>query len=793
MPKMKNENKTKKQLINKPVEQRQEIAYPKTPGTVRGDAEDRKDRLLKAISIVNDGIAMTDEMDRFVYVNASHARIYGYAQDELIGKTWRDLISAELIPLVDKDLAKTLHNIDVGIWSGESPALRKDGTMIHTGITATSQWDEKGNYLGHICIVRDISERKQSEEVLQESENRYRTLAEAANDIIFIIDSDDRVRYLNRSGAQFLGREPEDVVGKPRAGFFPPDISARMKSGLQTVFETGEPLYAEDETPSSQGIIYLGTNLVPLRDETGKVYAVLGISRDVTVRKRFEEELKNAYEFLENVMQSTTNAICVIDLEGQIILVNQRCLQMTGCTGDELVGKPFSAFFPQELLSHTQELFKSIVTDGKIVSEQELEITRKDGKRIILSVSGVPLYRQGKITSLVGTAEDITERKRLEEQLRHAQKMEALGTLTGGISHEFNNILQAIIGYGEILENALDKDNPLRTHADAILSSAQRAADLIKGLLAYSRKQVIQQKLFSLNEIMKRVEGLLSRFIGEDIDLRIMLTDDDLLVNVDSNQIEQALMNLVTNAKDAMPDGGTLTIRTDSVVIDDEFINTHGYGDKGIYALISVRDTGIGMDERTRDNIFEPFFTTKGVGKGTGLGLSTVYGIVKGHNGYIDVSSVPGGGTTFNIYIPAIRANIEEEESRAEPPVRGGTETILVAEDDAEVRNLISTLLKKSGYEVIETVDGEDAIEKLRENEGRIQLLICDVVMPKKDGKEVYYEMMNINAGIKALFISGYTDDIIREKGILAEGLAFVSKPILPRELLRSIRDVLDK
>jgi CheY-like chemotaxis protein len=369
--------------------------------------------------------------------------------------------------------------------------------------------------------------------------------------------------------------------------------------------------------------------------------------------------------------------------------------------------------------------------------------------------------------------------------------MEALGTLTGGISHEFNNILQSIIGYGDILRDAL-KDDALRTYADVILSSAQKAAGLTQGLLAYSSKQIIDRKLISLNEIMKKVEGLLSRFIGEDINLRVIPADNDLIVNADSNQIEQVLMNLAINAKDAMPQGGVLTIRLEHAVMEEEFIRTHGYGEAGMYALISAKDTGIGMDEKTRSRIFEPFFTTKEIGKGTGLGLSMVYGIVKAHNGYIDVRSAPGEGTTFNVYIPAIKVDIERAQSFTEPPPKGGAETVLVAEDDTEVRKLIGALLEKAGYKVIQAVDGEDAVEKMRENKDRIQLLLCDVVMPKKNGREAFDEILKMKPHIRALFISGYTDDIIHEKGILAEGLHFISKPILPKELLGRVRDILD-
>ncbi len=392
------------------------------------------------------------------------------------------------------------------------------------------------------------------------------------------------------------------------------------------------------------------------------------------------------------------------------------------------------------------------------------------------------------------------ERKRSEEllhekehQLRHAQKIEAVGQLAGGIAHDFNNVLTAIIGYASILSLKMSKDDPLRINVDAILAATERATSLTRGLLTFSRKQIINPVPVNLNDIIRRVESMLSRVIGEDVVLKTVLADENMLVMADCVQIEQVLINLVNNSRDAMPDGGELIINTHPVMIGSDFIKTHGFGKDGMYALISVVDTGIGMDEKTKEKIFEPFFTTKEVGKGTGLGLSIIYGIIAQHNGYIDVYSKPGEGAIFNIYLPVVKQRMldkKEKETYSEPS--GGTESLLIAEDDAEVRILLKVVLGEHGYSVIEAVDGNDAVAKFMENRDRIKLLILDVVMPEKNGKDVYEEIQQISPEIKVLFVSGYAQDIIRKRGLVEEGWNYLAKPILPHELLVKVREVLD-
>jgi signal transduction histidine kinase len=395
--------------------------------------------------------------------------------------------------------------------------------------------------------------------------------------------------------------------------------------------------------------------------------------------------------------------------------------------------------------------------------------------------------------SIIQSKKAEEDKNRLESQIRHMQKIETIGQLTGGIAHDFNNLLTAIILSGNILKRKVENTPELMLFVQQILSTSERAANLTKSLLTFSRKQVIDKKAVSLNSIVQNTEKLLGRIIGEDIELRINLSERDVVLMADSGQIEQVLLNLATNARDAMPNGGALTIDINSVDIDESFTRTHAFIKTGLHAILTVSDSGTGMDNATMERIFEPFFTTKGAGKGTGLGLSIVYGIIKAHDGYINVYSEAGKGTTFKIYLPIVQSEIEVAKEQELIPPKGGTETILLVEDEVKVRNLTKNLLEGYGYKIIEAVDGEDALTIFNANKDKIQLLITDVVMPKRNGKDVYNEIRKIRPDMKALFVSGYNEEVIHKKGILEEGLNFISKPFAPTEFLRKVREVLDK
>ncbi len=520
-----------------------------------------------------------------------------------------------------------------------------------------------------------------------------------------------------------------------------------------------------------------------------------------TVRKRIAEHkqavdaLRESEKFFFGTLNDLLTFIGVLEPNGKIVFANNTPLEAAGIKLEDVVGKMFYDTYWWAYSEEARQMIKKDIercASGKTFV-REIQAQMAAGSLIWVEFSMHPIYdEEGKIKYLVPEGRDITGRKQIETQLRHAQKMEAVGQLAGGIAHDFNNILTAIISYGNILLMKMDKDDDiLKSYVDAILTSSERAAALTHGLLSFSRKQIINPLPVDLNNVIKKSESILSRVICEDIEFRVELTDKDLIIMADSGQIEQVLINLATNACDVMSRGGGLIIRTERMELDDAFKKTYGYGRPGMYALLSVTDTGTGMDDEMMERIFEPFFTTKEMGRGTGLGLAIIFGIVKQHNGYINVDSEKGKGTTFKVYLPLIKGKVKKEKP-AEASLIGGTETVLVAEDESAVRSSLKLILEAYGFTVIEAVDGEDAVEKFMENKEKIQLLILDIVMPKKKGKEVYKEIKKVSPDIKVIFTSGYTAGIIHTNGTLEKGTNFILKPVSPNNLLKKIREVLD-
>jgi PAS domain S-box-containing protein len=466
---------------------------------------------------------------------------------------------------------------------------------------------------------------------------------------------------------------------------------------------------------------------------------------------------------------------------------------------DALGRHAYDLIVPKDGRTAVDTVWQRLLAGDQIAHTENANSTR-DGRTIVCEWYNTPILdATGKISFVLSMVTDVTgrqraedERRKLEGQLLQSQKMEAIGLLAGGVAHDFNNILSAILGYASILQMKMRPDDPLRPNVEQVLAASQRAATLTQSLLAFSRKQIINPQALLVNETIRKIEKLLRRIIGEDIEFMTIYGSPDMTVVADMGQLEQVIINLATNARDAMPHGGTLTLETRRAEIDAAFIKEHGYGRAGSYAMVAVSDTGTGMDEKTQERIFEPFFTTKELGKGTGLGLSTAYGIVKQNKGYIICSSEPGAGTTFRIYLPTFDGALPRPAEPVRAAAGRGNETVLLAEDDQAMRNLFRTLLEDHGYTVLLAADGEEAIDLFRTHAQDIGLLVLDVVMPKKNGKEVYEKARLVRPGVKTLFISGYTADIVQRKGVLEEGLPFLSKPATPDEILKKVRDVLD-
>ncbi|MBZ0154828.1 MAG: response regulator [Alphaproteobacteria bacterium] len=528
-------------------------------------------------------------------------------------------------------------------------------------------------------------------------------------------------------------------------------------------------------------------------------FVLSGTAALLSVHKRAEEKLLLSERKYRTLVDSAREAIFVIDADTGIILdANKQAGYLTGLPLHQVIGLHQSYLYPPGQWGGLAALFsESLPRDSGLIRDRF--ILHADGRTIPVDISGSIIEVEGK-KAVQYTFYDMSERKQgeeqkkqLEQQLIQAQKMESIGQLAGGVAHDFNNLLTTVLGYASLMPTVLHCPDQARAYLGEILRACERASDLTRSLLAFSRKQIIEPKPVNLNDIVKSTEKMLRRLIGEDIELKTLLSRETLPIMADRTQMGQVVMNLITNARDSMPGGGRLTIETGIFCADEQYLKKHLFMKPGRYAVLSVSDTGEGMDEKTKERIFEPFFTTKELGRGTGLGLSIVYGIVKQHEGYINVYSEPAKGTIFRIYLPLLAAEKECGEVRIEQMVpQSGSETILIAEDDAGVRLVLKEFLEEYGYRVIEAADGEEAVRLFEENRERVHLALIDVIMPKKNGREVFEEMRAAVPDVRVLFMSGYTADIISRNGVIESGFSFISKPVEPDKLLATIRTVLD-
>ncbi len=521
--------------------------------------------------------------------------------------------------------------------------------------------------------------------------------------------------------------------------------------------------------------------------------------RDIRERKKAEAELRDSEERYRVAIENSNDGVALLR-GSELIYANQRLLDIFGYDyADEVIGRPVSfAVHPDDsegLVAHIDRRQKG----ESVPPRYEFAGIRRDGAQIHVEASITPITYLAE-PALLAYIRDVTrsraaeeEKSKLESQLRQAQKMEAIGQLAGGIAHDFNNILMVISGFSDMLKIKMDEHDPAREYVDQIVSAATRAAKLTRSLLAFSRKQQINLVPLEINDIARSAGKFLERLLTEDIQVETRLSRVNTVVMADMTQMNQVLMNLATNARDAMPKGGRLRIEAGMAAMDRRFVAAHGFGKPGRYATLEVSDTGSGMNKATKEHAFEPFFSTKEVGKGTGLGLSMVYGTIKQHNGYITVDSEPNQGTRFCVYLPLVEMEVNREAPLEHGELARGSETILVAEDDAAVRGLAREAFSVHGYKVLEATDGEDAVRTFVNHRDEIDLVILDVVMPGKGGKEAYDEIRKIRPETKVIFASGYARDVLSSKGILSGAYDFVMKPLAPRDLLRKVREVLDR
>jgi len=530
-----------------------------------------------------------------------------------------------------------------------------------------------------------------------------------------------------------------------------------------------------------------------VRERTAELARVNEALRaEILERQRTEETLRASEERYRNLFDSATDMVYTHDLQGRFTSINRAAERITGYTREEALRLTIAdVVVPEHLELARQMIVRKL--GGEVSTVYELAILTKEGRRLLVEVSSHLMFEDGKPVGVLGIAREITERKRLEEQLRQSQKIEAIGRLAGGIAHDFNNLLTIIGAYSHMLLMDLPAEHPVRSYAQEILAAAERASALTDRLLAFSRRQVVQPVLVDLNEVIRNLAGLLRRMVGEDIELVTNLAPDLGKVRADPTQLEQVIMNLVINSRDAMPGGGQVTLETANLVV--ERAEPGGIG-PGSWTVLRVRDTGHGMDAETQSHLFEPFFTTKSPGKGTGLGLSIVYGIVKQSGGEIAVQSEVGKGTVFTICLPHAGAAPAAEPAvqEAAPETASGTgETILLVEDEPGVRKLVRQMLVQQGYQVLEAGSGPEALALVERHPGRIDLLLTDVVMPQINGRELAEQLQSLRPGIKLIYMTGYTEDAVVRHGVVTAGVVCLQKPFLPDTLARKVREVLDR
>ncbi len=798
--------------------------------------KDSEERWQFALEGAGDGLWDWDAQTGTVYFSRQWKEMIGYTEGE-IGDSiteWDLRLHPE-----DRDAvhARLNDHLEGGssVYTSQYRMLCKDGTykwILDRGKVV--RWTGDGRPLRVIGTHTDITEHKRTEERLRLDESRTETLlklnqmgnrpleeitgftleesirfTKSAIGYLAFLNDDESVLTMHSWSRQAMEQcRTQDRPVSYRletTGIWGDPVRKRRSIITNDFSAPGVP-----RTSYPEGHVEVRRHLgVPIFDGE-RIIAVIGVGNKeeeygetdinqlqlmaqgmirLLKEKAAREALSVSESRLRAIIDSARDAIFIKDRNRRYIVANKAMSGLFGIPMEKILGTSDRDLFPDEAADHIEEVDNRVL-QGETIEEEVARPAR--GVVYVFHTIKVPLRNErGEITGLCGIARDVTERKHLESQLLQSQKMEAVGTLAGGVAHDFNNLLSAIMGYASLLQMKMDKDNPLYSYASQILASSEKAANLTQSLLAFSRKQVINLKPVVINETVEKLHRLLERLIPEDVEFRIQKNSERLVVMADPGQLDQVVMNLVTNARDAMPRGGKLTITVDRATVGNEFIAAHGYGKTGEYALIAISDTGIGMDSKVMEKIFEPFFTTKGVGRGTGLGLAIVYGIIKQHNGYIDVTSRPGEGSVFCVYLPLVWLEPADEEESAS--IIGGTETILIAEDNADLCELSLKVLEDHGYTVLPAKDGAMAVETFRRHRDEIALVILDVVMPRMNGKEACEAIRLIDPSTRVIFTSGYTDDIIQEKGMLNEEYDFLGKPITPATLLRKIREVLDR
>ena len=632
---------------------------------------------------------------------------------------------------------------------------------------------------------------------LEESERRYREIFENAKDAIYVHDLNGRYTLVNPAAEELSGYSRDEILQLSVFEMASPEHVELICNSLKQKLTDHAPTTYEIEAIRKDGTrvpVEVSSRLI-YRD--GRPIGVQGSVRDISERRRAEEVVRASEQRFRDLVENANDIIFTCDMLGKITSLNRAGERVTGYTAEEALKMNFAqAVSPDDIAKVRHMLSRKRAAD--VATVYDLELITKSGGRAAVEISSRAILKDGQAVGVQGIARDITDRQRMENdlrtsqaQLQQSQRLEAVGQLAGGVAHDFNNLLTAIIGYSDFALRKMRANNPIRRDIEEIKKAANRAATLTRQLLAFSRKQILKPEVLDLNLVVGDMHKMLERLIGEDIDLVTTLGSDTDPVKADRGQLEQIIMNLVVNARDAMPFGGSVTIETANVLFDKAYTSEHVPVKPGKYAMLAVSDTGLGMDANTQLHIFEPFFTTKELGKGTGLGLSTVYGIVKQSGGFIWVYSELNVGTTFKIYLPSLTELHFDQELTSIDTAETETGTVLLVEDDPLVRNVALRALESAGYTVLESGNGHGALAMAHSCDDEIDLLITDVVMPLMGGRELAQELSALHPKTSILFMSGYTDDAVVRHGIMDKDIEYLQKPFTPESLVRRVGEVL--